>query len=648
VPPMPAARWDFAAASADGRIYAIGGVEGQTEVSSVEAYTLSTRSWTAVAPLPMTWSGMAATTGHDGRIYVLGGGGGDPTARVVAYTPTTNRWETLAPLPSPRYGLAAATGADGRIYAIGGYGGNSSGVTTVEAYTPSTNRWATVASMPVARGDLAAVTGPDGRVYAIGGNSFGNGSVETAGLDTVEAYTPATNSWATVPPMPPIGRWGLAAATGPDGRIYAIGGYAGTNFNSLPYTEAYTPATNSWTTVADMTMYRGNFGAATGPDGRIYALGGVNGGLGDTASMEAYDTSLITPTPSPTISPKPRSIPASSRPSAAGQTLPVAAIVLLVVAGGGLALSALYLVRRKRSRAVVARARPPPSSGPTLTDEGVPNSSNEPPGAALAPREESEVVVHSDAPSSSLSAVVEDRVVSEPSYPMRTSTLVPHKDAVMPTELDALSTPEPEVAETPVVSAPLESSAIRAFAPDEKADEATTERRSARVFMSYRREDSSGYAGRLFDALVGRFGDGSVFMDIDTIAPGQDFVQVIQEALVDCEIVLVIIGRNWLEARDRRKRRRLDNPDDFVRMEIEGALSRALHVLPVLVGGAEMPSGRELPVSLAPLARRHAFEVSDRRWHYDVQALLAALVVQSKALTHPLEAIMPTETRPDV
>lgn len=138
----------------------------------------------------------------------------------------------------------------------------------------------------------------------------------------------------------------------------------------------------------------------------------------------------------------------------------------------------------------------------------------------------------------------------------------------------------------------------------------------------------------------------SVFMDIDTIAPGQDFVQVIEAALVDCEIVLVLIGPNWLNARDKRKRRRLDNPDDFVRMEIEGALSRGLRVLPVLVGGAEIPSSRELPPSLALLARRHAFDVSDRRWRYDVQALLAALLVQSKALANAVAAGSPGEAHP--
>jgi hypothetical protein len=146
-----------------------------------------------------------------------------------------------------------------------------------------------------------------------------------------------------------------------------------------------------------------------------------------------------------------------------------------------------------------------------------------------------------------------------------------------------------------------------------------------RIFLSYRREDSSGYAGRLFDALSEAFGEASVFMDIDTIAPGQDFVQVIDEALVRCEVALVLIGPNWLAMADRHGRRRLDNDGDFVRMEIEGALTRNIRVLPVLVGGADMPGGTELPPSIAGIARRHAVEISDRRWHSDVRDLVSAL-----------------------
>lgn len=147
-------------------------------------------------------------------------------------------------------------------------------------------------------------------------------------------------------------------------------------------------------------------------------------------------------------------------------------------------------------------------------------------------------------------------------------------------------------------------------------------RLSLRIFLNYRREDSAGYAGRLWDALVESLGRDTVFMDIDTIAPGSNFVDVIDANLRNCDIALVTIGPNWLSASEGRNRRRLRNPADFVRLEIEGALARGIQVLPVLVGGARMPSAGDLPPSLQALAYRQAFELSDRRWHDDMATLL--------------------------
>jgi class 3 adenylate cyclase/tetratricopeptide (TPR) repeat protein len=143
-----------------------------------------------------------------------------------------------------------------------------------------------------------------------------------------------------------------------------------------------------------------------------------------------------------------------------------------------------------------------------------------------------------------------------------------------------------------------------------------------RLFLSYRREDSAGYAGRLWDALVEAFGNEAVFMDIDTIAPGSNFVEVINENLRDCDVALVVIGPNWLTAVDERQRRRLEDPRDFVRLEVEVALSRGIHVLPVLVARARMPSAGDLSPTLEALAHRQAFELSDRRWRDDVGALI--------------------------
>jgi len=148
--------------------------------------------------------------------------------------------------------------------------------------------------------------------------------------------------------------------------------------------------------------------------------------------------------------------------------------------------------------------------------------------------------------------------------------------------------------------------------------------RSANIFINYRREDSSGHAGRLFDALSGHFA-GRLFMDIDTLQPGVDFVDAIEQAVGSCEVLIVVIGREWLTIHDAAGHRRLDDPADFVRLELESALARNIRVIPVLVQDAPMPRAEELPPSLARLARRNAIELSDARWAHDVQRLSRTL-----------------------
>ena len=148
--------------------------------------------------------------------------------------------------------------------------------------------------------------------------------------------------------------------------------------------------------------------------------------------------------------------------------------------------------------------------------------------------------------------------------------------------------------------------------------------RAANIFINYRREDSAGYAGRLFDRLNQHF-PGRVFMDIDTIKPGVDFVDVIEQAVGSCEVLLVIIGHEWLSVTDASGQRRLDNPDDFVRLEVSGALKRNVRVIPVLVQDAPMPRTDELPPDLARLARHNAIELSDTRWGYDVDRLIETI-----------------------
>jgi hypothetical protein len=147
----------------------------------------------------------------------------------------------------------------------------------------------------------------------------------------------------------------------------------------------------------------------------------------------------------------------------------------------------------------------------------------------------------------------------------------------------------------------------------------------SRISMSYRREDTAYPAGWLYDRLAGHFARGQVFKDIDSIELGDDFVQVITAAVESCDVLLALIGDRWLTVAGQDGRRRLDNPDDFVRLEIEAALARDVRVIPILVEGARMPSADELPASLAKLARRQALELSPSRFDDDSRRLLRVL-----------------------
>ena len=145
------------------------------------------------------------------------------------------------------------------------------------------------------------------------------------------------------------------------------------------------------------------------------------------------------------------------------------------------------------------------------------------------------------------------------------------------------------------------------------------------AFLSYRRDDSSGYAGRLHDALADQFGRERVFMDIDTIPAGVDFGERIAVAVERSDALLVLIGPRWLTASREAGTRRLDDPADYVRLEIEAALRRDALVIPILVQGARMPRSSDLPASLAALGNRNAHELSDSRWAGDVEKLLRTL-----------------------
>jgi TonB family protein len=145
------------------------------------------------------------------------------------------------------------------------------------------------------------------------------------------------------------------------------------------------------------------------------------------------------------------------------------------------------------------------------------------------------------------------------------------------------------------------------------------------IFVSYRRSDSQGEAGRLFDDLVKRFGEDTVFMDVAAIEAGRDFRKAIEEGVTKCSVLLVMIGPEWLDAKDERGGRRLQDPSDFVRIETASALKRDIPVVPVLVRGAKMPSSEQLPDELKELAYRNCIELTHARWKSDIGLLVEAL-----------------------
>jgi tetratricopeptide (TPR) repeat protein len=145
------------------------------------------------------------------------------------------------------------------------------------------------------------------------------------------------------------------------------------------------------------------------------------------------------------------------------------------------------------------------------------------------------------------------------------------------------------------------------------------------IFINYRRDESSHVAGRLHDSLAPKFGRNKLFMDVDNIPVGRDFEDYLKSQVAACDAMLAIIGPNWLAAKDETGQRRLDNPNDFIVIEIGVALARNIPVVPVLIDGARMPKASELPDSLKPLARRQAIEVRHTNFNSDADTLIKRL-----------------------
>ncbi|MGK2913001.1 MAG: toll/interleukin-1 receptor domain-containing protein, partial [Porticoccaceae bacterium] len=146
------------------------------------------------------------------------------------------------------------------------------------------------------------------------------------------------------------------------------------------------------------------------------------------------------------------------------------------------------------------------------------------------------------------------------------------------------------------------------------------------IFISYRRQDSQSAAGRLADHVKENMPGVPVFRDVETIEPGVDFTEAINRALQSCGVLLAVIGPHWGSIIDAAGRRRLDNSNDYTRLEISTALARPnVRVIPVLVEGAQMPEPADLPEDLQALCRRNAIELTDKRWSFDVSQLIEAL-----------------------
>jgi hypothetical protein len=148
---------------------------------------------------------------------------------------------------------------------------------------------------------------------------------------------------------------------------------------------------------------------------------------------------------------------------------------------------------------------------------------------------------------------------------------------------------------------------------------------AGKIFISYRRGDDPGTTGRLFDALKAAFDEDRLFLDVDNIEPGLDFIEVIKDRVSKSDVLLAVIGQHWIEARDKNGRRRLEDPKDSVRIEIESAINQKKRVIPVLIGETKIPDPDILPDSLQVLSGRNAVPIRHERFRDDMANLTKSL-----------------------
>lgn len=243
-------------------------------MGTVQVYDPRKNAWTDAPDLPTARTHLAAATDLDGRIYAIGGRSGSsnqPTDIVEVYTPSSGSWSTGKPLPSAMGDPSAARGTDGRIYVLD--------AKTLAIYDPGSDSWSTAGAPPSGNRAPVLTALPDGRILAAGGIGAGGGSAARAATD-VFAYTPGSKaaekgSWAQMSDLPD-GVAGAAGATGPDGRVYIIGGRDSAG-NVTGAVQVYTPKDDRWAAgPTSSPSTRAGHAAATGGDGRVYVLGGTS------------------------------------------------------------------------------------------------------------------------------------------------------------------------------------------------------------------------------------------------------------------------------------------------------------------------------------------------------------------------------------
>jgi N-acetylneuraminic acid mutarotase len=282
---MPTARGGLGVATVNGKIYAIGGFDGNTALSVNEEFTPALNTWTAMAPMPTARSGFAVAV-YDGKIYCIGGTVGPIgdnngyVGNVEVYDPSTDTWQTEASMPTPRADLTANV-VNGKIYLIGGMQYSSQSPFYVEAnlteiYDPSTNSWSTAAAMPSAVYGYASAT-INGKIYVVGGSE--NPGTGGAGgyINSNQVFDPQTNSWGLGADLPSDATFSASAVTSgfmAPPLMYLIGGFNANSFSNM--VQVYNATNNSWVNGALMPAARAYLGVVAVND-ILYAIGGFDG-----------------------------------------------------------------------------------------------------------------------------------------------------------------------------------------------------------------------------------------------------------------------------------------------------------------------------------------------------------------------------------